>query len=208
MVVLTVLALTNPSIMFVLEQWNASDRTMKMRTANHNSVSTHSTKCHHIKMCARKIKANELLVTASPSSPLPSSSSSSFSLAVADTECIWFPYTRQSCVHFTFPQDVWPLIVLVGSVFVTAPLKLLSTSLTSNHFFIFIWLKRAYRFPTFLLYFNAFHLRHFRHIRYPYCNNVASHLCSRNAKYNNNDYNLFEELLDELETKTNARKSE
>lgn len=153
------------------------------------SVSSHSTKYHHIKMCARKIKANELLVAAS---------SSSFNLVVADTKCIWCPHTRKSCVHFTFPQDVWPLIVLVGSDFPHRSLEIAVDVVHKQPFLHLHLLDKSILFSNFPFIFQCFPFCYIR------CNNVASHLCFRNAKYNNNDYNLFEELFDELETKTNA----
>lgn len=134
-----------------LEQRAYSTQThdeMKMQTANHNSSfsrSTHSTKCHHIKMCARKIKANELLVV----------HRHSVSVVAGLYKCTCYPHTRPpACLPFlyvrTYSQDVWPLIVLVGSVFRyhRLPPELLSTSLSllqNNNFFIFIWLqKRAF----------------------------------------------------------------
>lgn len=88
------------------------------------SVATHSTKCHHIKMCARKIKANvhRHLVSLSL---VVCYKCTSFSRRVI------LPGTPANPVHFTFSQDVWPLI-LFGRFRFSLPLlpQLMSTSLS------------------------------------------------------------------------------
>lgn len=153
-------------------------------------------------MCARKIKANELLVV----------HRHSVSVVAGLYKCTCYPHTRPpACRPFlyvrTYSQDVWPLIVLVGSVFRyhRLPPELLSTSLslsrsckTTISSSSFGSAEESIRF---LLSFDfiALHYITFRRI---YCHKVASHLCTfENAKYNNNEYNLFEELYDKLKTK-------
>ena len=81
-------------------------------------------------------------------------------------------------------------------------------SQTNPNFFIFIWLQKNILLLQLLFLLSIqclctifVYCRIFRLL-----SSLASHLCTQNAKYkyNNNKYNLFEELLDEVKTKKAA----
>lgn len=62
------------------------------------------------------------------------------------------------CVHFTFPQDVWLLIVLVGPIVSWTATLTIPHSFASIHSFIFKHFSTSAFSFTFSFDFNAFHL--------------------------------------------------